>query len=78
MSQLVKTDLKNVAQGISEKAFDAELKHLGVADPRILDVYCGDGSMWEKDYGRTTNYLGIDNRSVETHGREVFFSPLIP
>ena len=39
---------------------------------RVLDVFSGEGLLWDKAYQRTTNYLGIDvDDSLPTHGRTI-------
>jgi len=38
------------------------LEELGVPEPAVLDVYGGPGVMWEKAYGKTKNYVGVDER----------------
>jgi hypothetical protein len=39
---------------------------------RVLDVFSGEGLLWDKAYQRTTNYIGIDvDDSLPTLGREI-------
>ena len=35
-------------------------KKLGMPDPKILDVYCGEGTMHREAWDSTRNYLGLD------------------
>jgi hypothetical protein len=44
---------------------------LGVDDPKILDVYAGPGTMWDKAYGRTKNYLGLDKEMFKDERRMI-------
>lgn len=47
------------------------IARLGRENPRILDAYCGPGTMWRRAYAETTNYLGLDRTPYDDERRTI-------
>jgi hypothetical protein len=45
-------------------------KHLHRA-PAVLDCFCAAGMLWDKAYGKTPNYLGLDVRQFDDERRTI-------
>ena len=50
---------------VNKKA-DLRKELMGQFDnPKVLDCFCGNGEMWDKGWGKTSNYVGLDIREYK-------------